>query len=71
MGDESQFERTGEPPVGQMPWLPSTWVPVRWPPEPPTSWYNSLPFHVALFFLTVLTTLVVGTHIALNYAHNV
>ena len=33
-------------------------------------WYNSLPFHLALFLLTVVTTLIVGTHIALNYAQN-
>ena len=71
MGDESQFERTGPPQVDHFAWPPSTWVPVRWPPKPRTSWYNSLPFHIALFLLTVLSTLVVGTHIALNYAHNV
>lgn len=71
MGDESQFERTGQPPVGEMPWPTPAWVPVRWPPKPRTHWYNSLPFHAALFCLTVLTTLIVGTHIALNYAHNV
>jgi membrane-associated protease RseP (regulator of RpoE activity) len=30
-------------------------------------WFNSLPFHCFLFLLTLLTTLVVGAHIALNY----
>ena len=47
------------------------WVPVRRLTGPRQRWYNSLPFHFALFLLTVLTTLVVGTHIALNYAHNI
>jgi membrane-associated protease RseP (regulator of RpoE activity) len=32
-------------------------------------WLTSLPFHLLLFGLTVLTTLVVGAHIALNYLH--
>ena len=32
-------------------------------------WLTSLPFHLLLFALTILTTLVVGAHIALNYAH--
>jgi membrane-associated protease RseP (regulator of RpoE activity) len=32
-------------------------------------WLSSLPFHLLLFFLTILTTLVVGAHIATNYAH--
>jgi hypothetical protein len=47
------------------------WVPVRWSPQPRRRWYNSLPFHLVLFLLTVLTTLIVGTHMALNYAQNV
>ena len=47
------------------------WVPVHWRPAPRKRWFNSLAFHVALFLLTVLTTLIVGTHIALNYAQNV
>src|ERR1035441_2460914 len=71
MGDESQFERTGQPQVGEIPWAIRTWVPARWPLKPRRYWYNSLPFHVALFLLTVLTTMVVGTHIALNYAQSV
>jgi membrane-associated protease RseP (regulator of RpoE activity) len=32
-------------------------------------WLTSLPFHLSLFGLTVLSTLVVGAHIALNYSH--
>jgi membrane-associated protease RseP (regulator of RpoE activity) len=32
-------------------------------------WLTSLPFHLLLFSLTVLTTLVVGAHIAHNYLH--
>ena len=71
MGDESQFERIGQPPVGQIPWSAPAWVPVRWGPRSRKRWYNSLPFHLGLFLLTVFTTLIVGTHIALNYAQNV
>jgi membrane-associated protease RseP (regulator of RpoE activity) len=71
MGDESQFGRIGQPQVSEMPWSPPAWVPARWSPRPRRRWFNSLPFHVALFLLTVLTTLIVGTHIALNYARNV
>jgi len=33
-------------------------------------WLNSLPFHGLLFLLTCVTTLFVGTHIALNYERN-
>jgi len=71
MGDESQFERIPQPPVSDVPWFTPTWVPVRWPVRHRQHWYNSLPFHLVLFLLTVLTTLIVGTHIALNYAQNV
>jgi membrane-associated protease RseP (regulator of RpoE activity) len=71
MGDESQFERIGRPQVSEPPFFNQTWVPVRWPVRPRKHWYNSLPFHVALFLLTVVTTLIVGTHIAMNYAQNV
>lgn len=35
---------------------------------PGSRWHTSLPFHLLLFSLTILTTLVVGAHIALNYA---
>ena len=47
--------------------------------EPPTlwsfgrprqRWFNSPVFHSCLFLLTILTTLIVGAHIALNYEHN-
>jgi membrane-associated protease RseP (regulator of RpoE activity) len=71
MGDESQFEQMTPPRVGEVPWVNRPWVPVHWPAKPRTHWYNSLPFHVTLFLLTVLTTTVVGTHIALNYAHGI
>ncbi len=30
-------------------------------------WLTSLPFHLLLFLLTILTTLIVGSHIAANY----
>jgi len=46
------------------------WIPMRWPLKPRRRWYNSLPFHITLFLLTLLTTLIVGTHIAINYTHN-
>ncbi len=71
MGDESQFGRISQPQVNEISWSSPGWVSVHWPPRPRQRWYNSLPFHLALFLLTVLTTLVVGTHIALNYAHNI
>jgi membrane-associated protease RseP (regulator of RpoE activity) len=70
MGDESQFEPIRRPQPGEIPWSAPVWVPVHWP-GPSRRWYNSLPFHLALFLLTILTTLMVGTHIALNYAQNV
>ena len=70
MGDESQFGRIGQPEVSEIPWPALAWVPVRLLPKPRKRWYNSLPFHVGLFLLTVLTTLIVGTHIELNYARN-
>jgi membrane-associated protease RseP (regulator of RpoE activity) len=70
MGDESQFGRIGQPEVNEIPWSPPAWVPAHWSPRPRWRWYNSLPFHLALFLLTVFTTLIVGTHIALNYAQN-
>ncbi len=70
MGDESQFGRTGQPEVTETPWFTPTWVTIRQDIRARARWYNSLPFHLALFLLTVLTTLVVGTHIALNYAQN-
>jgi len=71
MGDESQFGRISQPQVSEAPSFIPTWVPARWPLSPRKHWYNSLPFHLTLFLLTVLTTLVVGTHVALNYAQNI
>ena len=68
MGDESQFERISQPSVSEVPWSAPRWVSVRWQMRPREHWYNSLPFHIVLFLLTVFTTLIVGTHIALNYA---
>ena len=38
--------------------------------RPPRRWFNSPVFHCLLLFLTFLTTLIVGVHIALNYEHN-
>lgn len=70
MGDESQFGRIGRLAVSEIPWYPPAGVPVRWRLVPRKRWYNSLPFHLALFLLTVLTTLIVGTHIEINYARN-
>jgi len=46
------------------------------PPPPPwhlrlrQRWLNSLAFHALLFMLTCVSTLIVGTHIALNYEHS-
>ena len=71
MGDESQFGRISQPQVSEIPWSTQSWVPVHWPLRPRKRWFNSLPFHLALFLLTVVSTLIVGTHIALNYAQNV
>ena len=38
--------------------------------RPRRRWFNSPVFHCLLFLLTVLTTLIVGAHIALNYERN-
>jgi membrane-associated protease RseP (regulator of RpoE activity) len=70
MGDESQFGRIGQPQLSEVPWSTPAWVPVRLRPRSRKCWYNSLPFHLGLFLLTVLTTLIVGTHIELNYAQH-
>ena len=70
MGDEF-YIRPG--PAG-----PSAELNVPWG-EPPAfrgfrrlrrRWFNSLAFHGLLFFLTFVSTLIVGAHIALNYEHN-
>jgi membrane-associated protease RseP (regulator of RpoE activity) len=71
MGDESQFGQISQLQAAEVPWATRTWVPVRWPLRPRRRWYNSLPFHASLFLLTILTTLIVGTHIAQNYAQNI
>jgi membrane-associated protease RseP (regulator of RpoE activity) len=70
MGDESQFEPFGQSPAREIPWAAQVGVPAC-PPSNRRRWYHSLAFHSALFLLTILTTLLVGTHIALNYAQNV
>jgi membrane-associated protease RseP (regulator of RpoE activity) len=45
--------------------------PVLWDfGKPRRRWYSSPAFHCLLFLLTVLTTLTVGAHIALNYQRN-
>lgn len=68
MGDEPQFALADDNDRSQLRRAVQMWVPVRWPPQ--ARWYNSLAFHLALFLLTILTTLVVGAHIAQNYAGN-
>ena len=70
MGDEFQTTRAATTPAGEAPYFAPGWAPARWNPQPRRRWYNSLWFHVALFLLTILTTLVVGSHIEINYLHN-
>jgi membrane-associated protease RseP (regulator of RpoE activity) len=70
MGEESQFGSVGQLPVGQTPWTPARWVPYHRGFETRRRWFHSLWFHAGLFLLTVLTTLIVGSHIAQNYAQN-
>jgi len=70
MGDEFQIERLSPSQVSEAPYPARTWMSARWPPRPRIRWYNSLPFHIALFLLTILTTLIVGTRIELNYIQN-
>jgi membrane-associated protease RseP (regulator of RpoE activity) len=71
MGDESQSGQGGEPLINERPWPVPAWVPVRYTFAPRRRWYNALAFHLALFALTIFTTLIVGTAIAVNYAHHV
>ncbi len=71
MGEESQFGGVGQLPAGQTPWTVPAWVPPRRGLGSGNRWFHSLSFHVCLFLLTVLTTLIVGTHIAQNYAQNI
>ncbi|MBZ5670720.1 MAG: site-2 protease family protein [Acidobacteriia bacterium] len=70
MGDEFQSAGVGPSQAREFPLPTPAWVPVRWPLKPRRRWYHSLPFHIVLFLLTVLTTLIVGTHIEINYAQN-
>jgi membrane-associated protease RseP (regulator of RpoE activity) len=70
MGDEFQAEHVRAPQVSEATYFAPAWVSARWPPRLRSRWYNSLPFHVTLFLLTILTTLIVGTHIELNYVQN-
>jgi membrane-associated protease RseP (regulator of RpoE activity) len=67
MGDGSFSERPG--PLAPGEWaLPVAAPKRRWRFGP--RWrrlLSSLPFHILLFLLTVLTTLIVGAHISLNY----
>jgi len=68
MGDGLYPERLSEPLLTDLP--PSHLEPKPgWRPRG-HPWLTSLPFHLLLFFLTVLTTLIVGAHIALNYARD-
>lgn len=71
MGDESQFEPLSPPEVHEVPWIGRPWMPAHRPFKPRTRWYNALPFHLALLALSFVTTTVVGTHIALNYAQGI
>ena len=70
MGDEFQSASLSQPPVIENPLPAPPWIPVRWPLRPRRRWYHSLPFHLGLLLLTILTTLIVGTHIEINYAQN-
>jgi membrane-associated protease RseP (regulator of RpoE activity) len=68
MGDELYPECVSEPRLVELP-APVFTPPQRWRLGPRwRRWLTSLPFHLLLFFLTVLTTLVVGANIARNYA---
>jgi membrane-associated protease RseP (regulator of RpoE activity) len=71
MGDESQLGWMGRPEVSKAPSFTAPWVAGAWNGGPRARWYNSLPFHLALFLLTIMTTLIVGTHVAFNYAANI
>lgn len=67
MGDESYPERIETPLPPEWSAAVEGWAP-RWLPPRRRRWFTALPFHLLLFFLTALTTLIVGAHIALNYA---
>ena len=70
MGDGPHLDGVDRPTLVEIlpPVSPPTWM--RGREIRRERWFNSLPFHFLLFLLTVLTTLVVGTHIELNYAHD-
>ena len=70
MGDEFQSAGVGRSQARELLVPAPAWVPVHWPLKPRRRWYHSLPFHIVLFLLTILTTLIVGTHIEINYAQN-
>jgi membrane-associated protease RseP (regulator of RpoE activity) len=71
MGDGHYLEPLGQPLLGGLP-APVQEPRVRWGPDTRRrKWLSrlrGLPFNLLLFSLTVLTTLIVGTHIARNYA---
>jgi len=67
MGDEFYIRPgPGDPSRGPSVQPPALWSFTR----PRRRWFNSPVFHGLLFLLTVLTTLNVGAHIALNYKRN-
>ena len=70
MGEVFQPDGSGSPPILADPLTIPRLIPVRWPPEVRPRWYRTWQFHAALFLLTILTTLIVGTHIQLNYLRN-
>lgn len=71
MGNGFHPESLGRPVLANLP-LPADYAGPAGARAPRTSswrrWFTSLPFHLLLFALTILTTLVVGAHIALNYS---
>lgn len=67
MGDESYPARSSPPLPPEVRVAAEAWAP-PWQPPRRRRWFNALPFHLLLFCLSVLTTLIVGAHIALNYA---
>jgi len=69
MGNEFQFDRT-PPEHAAWPSVSVSWLPAPVRFKPRRRWYNTLAFHLFLLLLTMLTTLVVGTHVALNYTQH-
>lgn len=66
MGDGHYPVSLGRPVLADM---PSAYRARPSAPRAWRRWLNSLPFHLTLFGLTILTTLIVGAHIELNYLH--